>query len=428
VNPVTSSNESNTALRLPWLYIARAAWLLFFAFIVIVVVVGIVHISNIVLLRCTTPDAACAPWHLGMEDIELARTMGWPADLLQTIYLVFGIFPKLCFLIGGLLIFWLKSDDWIALLLSALLVGWAVEGILLDGALGLLQAVLYATTNAVFYALPFIFPNGRFVPCWTRWAYPILLIVTLPSSIPALIGGIDESAFAPLLFAGSALWFFIAGYAATYRYLRVSSARERQQTKWVVAGLLGSMIILIPFVIISATFPPSQPSPGRIAFFFLVFIPLGAATYLFIPLSIAIAILRYRLWDIDVIIRKTLVYSILTGLLALIYFGGVVLVQQLTRSITGNSSDVAIVISTLVIAALFFPLRRRVQNAIDRRFYRRKYDAAKTLAAFGVTVRDEVELDKLTAELLNVVNETMQPAQVSLWLTPMPEKQTRIIP
>jgi hypothetical protein len=224
-----------------------------------------------------------------------------------------------------------------------------------------------------------------------------------------------ESAFAPLLFAGSLLWCLVAGYAAIYRYRRVSSTRERQQTKWVVAGILGSMIVLLPFAIISAAFPPSQPSPGRIAFFFLVFIPFGAATYFFIPLSIAIAILRYRLWDIDVIIRKTLVYSMLTGLLALIYFGGVVLVQQLTRSITA-SSDLAIAVSTLIIAALFFPLRRRVQNAIDRRFYRRKYDAAKTLAAFSATVRDEVELEKLTSELLNVVNETMQPASVSLWL------------
>ena len=138
-----------------------------------------------------------------------------------------------------------------------------------------------------------------------------------------------------------------------------------------------------------------------------------------LPVSIGVAMLRYRLWDIDIIIRKTLVYSILTALLALIYFGGVVLLQQLTRSITA-SSDLAIAVLTLVIAALFFPLRRRVQNAIDRRFYRRKYDAAKTLAAFGVTARDEVELDKLTSELLNVISETMQPTTVSLWLRPMP--------
>ena len=136
----------------------------------------------------------------------------------------------------------------------------------------------------------------------------------------------------------------------------------------------------------------------------------------FVPLSHRrLRFCAIALWDIDVIIRKTLVYSVLTALLALIYFGGVVLVQQLTRSITA-SSDLAIAVSTLIIAALFFPLRRRVQNAIDRRFYRRKYNAQQVLARFAQTARDEVELDKLTAGLIDVVNETMQPANVTLWL------------
>jgi hypothetical protein len=192
--------------------------------------------------------------------------------------------------------------------------------------------------------------------------------------------------------------------AVLIRYRR-SGIVEREQLKW----FLFASAIFIAVYTYAGIFYIGVDSPGWLTIIFDLII-------IFIPVSIGIAILRYRLFDIDIIIRRTVTYSILTALLALIYFGGVVLLQQLTRSITGESSDVAIVVSTLVIAALFFPLRRRVQSAIDRRFYRRKYDAAKTLAAFGVTVRDEVELDKLTSELLNVVSETMQPASVSLWL------------
>ncbi len=208
-----------------------------------------------------------------------------------------------------------------------------------------------------------------------------------------------------------------------YRYTRVSTHLQRQQTKWLIFGV--SMVFLINIVgvkVLDSIFPwLTQPGSFAADFFNTV---LWALLFMSIPISIGIAMLRYRLWDIDILINRTLVYGCLTALLALLYFGLIFALQSLFQGMFHQNNAVAIVISTLVIAVLFQPLRHRIQRFIDRRFYRSKYDAAKTLEAFSATLRNEVDLSELRVHLLNVVQETMQPSHVSLWLR-SPQKQER---
>jgi hypothetical protein len=199
-----------------------------------------------------------------------------------------------------------------------------------------------------------------------------------------------------------------------YRYRRVSSQAQRQQTKWVVFGTT---------VGVAGTFPLQLPVDlslvGGDTPLTLLFLKVGfALSFLLVPLSIGVAVLRSHLFDIDVLINRTLVYGSLTATLVALYFGGIVLLQRLFVVLTGERSTLAVVASTLVIAALFNPLRRRIQTFIDRRFYRRKYDARKTLEAFSSKLRDETDLETLNKELVGVVRETMQPAHTSLWLRP----------
>jgi hypothetical protein len=153
--------------------------------------------------------------------------------------------------------------------------------------------------------------------------------------------------------------------------------------------------------------------------FVLLLLEMGfALSMLLVPLSISVAVLRSRLFDVDILINRTLVYGSLTAMLIGLYFGGIVVLQRLFIVLTGEKSTLAVVASTLLIAALFNPLRRGIQGIIDRRFYRSKYDAARTLEAFSATLRDETDLDALSDDLVGVVRETMQPEHVSLWLRP----------
>jgi hypothetical protein len=180
---------------------------------------------------------------------------------------------------------------------------------------------------------------------------------------------------------------------------------------------------------IIALFFPSLFPGGSLASVIVTLVVYGLM--LLPPLSIGFAVLRSRLWDIDILINRTLVYGTLTGILALVYLGSIIAFQSLLRGLFHQTSDVAIVISTLFIAVLFQPLRKPIQALIDRRFYRRKYDAARTLAAFSATLRSEMDLSQIREGLVAVVQETMQPAHSSLWLRPPEQsrqRNTRLLP
>jgi hypothetical protein len=241
-----------------------------------------------------------------------------------------------------------------------------------------------------------------------RWYWFGIMVLSILPSTTAFVNSNLGNVFYAIFW----LSFLVLGpFSQIYRYRKESNASERQQTKLVVWGFTGFAGI----VIVWAVFSSMLPEIGLVRIWLDKFVfDFGA---LLIPLSIGLSVLRYRLWDIDVFIRRTLQYTILTGLLAMIYFGSVVLAQRVAIVWTGSGdSPLIVVVSTLLVAALFNPLRRRVQAFIDRRFFRQKYDAIQTLAAFTQVARDETRLDALVPALLQVVKASMQPEQAWLWL------------
>jgi len=264
-----------------------------------------------------------------------------------------------------------------------------------------------------------IFPNGSFVPRWTIYLPLLAGFLTLLSLTFDLEETVKLNTLRAQITNGALvlLCFFALGIQA-YRYRKLYTAAERQQTKWVAYGTVLWMVFGIltgAQYTYMANQPATAPEPwwswlGEIIWYLFLNI---------LPISFTLAIMRSHLWDIDVIIRRTLVFTVLTLALGLVYLGCILLSRALVAPYFGGS-ELAIVASTLAIAALFSPLRRRIQNVIDKRFYRRKYDATKVLAAFGATARDETDLDALTTEMLRVVDETMQPEFVALWLRDTP--------
>ncbi|HEX6709026.1 MAG TPA: hypothetical protein VF068_01730 [Rubrobacter sp.] len=209
----------------------------------------------------------------------------------------------------------------------------------------------------------------------------------------------------------------IASAVSLVSRYRHSSREVRQQIKWLAFAASFVGVTYLSILVSGILFvPDSLFAEGKSPIWFSLILNGLLISYASIPTAIGFAVLKYRLYDIDILINRTLVYAALTLSLVLVYFGGVVALQYVFRVLTGSESQLAVVASTLLIAALFNPLRHRIQDFIDRRFYRRKYDAALILATFDTRLREEVDLEALTGELVGVVEQTMQPSHVSLWL------------
>jgi hypothetical protein len=405
------------------LLLLRALWVVLAILVLALNAAGIPHFYTKYKSVCTS--AACAHSdqivRLTPEGVRALRGFGLSPEFYGAyLGIVAPAVVGLVFAIVAGVIFWHRSEDRMALFgaFALLLFGGAAFNSDVSEAAAAAYPALWLPIHLLVYAgqvsysIFFLtFPDGRFVPRWTRWLAAVWAVLWVPSVF------FPRS---PLDLLGGPLFFGFIGslvLAQVYRYVRVSAPVHRQQTKWVVfaaavagVGFLGTMTV--------GNYVPAIEQSGPLGQ--MIGTTLFEGFVLLIPLSIGVAMVRSGLYEIDVIINRTLVYGLLTAVLVALYFGSVATTQAILQTLTGREElpQLAIVTSTLVIAALFNPLRRRVQNLIDRSFYRRKYDAAKTLEAFSAKLRDETDLDSLTSELLSVVRDTMQPERVSLWLRP----------
>jgi hypothetical protein len=346
------------------------------------------------------PDSACAGFQL---DATAAHTLS-DDGLSMGAYAIYtyAVYAAVWVIWYGLaaLIIWRKPDERGALLSAFFLIlGPGLEGstFISSSAPGVFKYGLNVVPFSALFLFVLLFPDGHFAPRWIRWL-AVAGILAIFTSAGGQIGQL-------FLFAGVAVQI--------YRFRSRSSWSQRQQAKWaffgLVVGILGIFVLFVPVAFAPARTHNGSLYSGLITTDFAIVLSA-------IPICIGIAVLRSRLWDIDRIISRALVYTTLSVTLVGIYIGSVIGLQALFRLVAGNSSSLAIALSTLAIAALFGPLRRRTQSVIDRRFYRSKYDAERTLAAFGERLRDEMDLTQLAQDLTAVVHATLHPEHVSLWL------------
>jgi hypothetical protein len=411
----TRVSPRRTTLRHRWLLFARVVWAAVALLTVGVFVLSIP--SEFARLQSPCTDTVSCNWliRLTPQHVRELGDLGLSVDFFAAYFITLEAAFTLAPIAVGAIIFWRRPDDRMTLLVSlVLLMYWAgitypYHLLNLPRFWEMLSAMVALVGVAAILLFMYVFPDGRFVPRWARWLALVSIVVFAPSIL------FPYSSLSlwrhPLLNAMvSAGVFGSIAIVQIYRYRRVSTFAQRQQIKWVVLGIVAAAVGYCMFLVVNLL-------QGGILLSLLGY-TAGLLLLALLLISIVVAVSRYRLYDVDLIINRTLVYGSLTALLVLVYVGGVTATQAIFRALSGQGSTLAVVTSTLVIAALFNPLRRRIQSFIDRRFYRNKYDARKTLEAFSVKLRDETDLKALNDDLVRVVRETMQPSHVSLWLRP----------
>jgi hypothetical protein len=410
-----------------WLGVAHALWIVAVLAELAIFVPGVPRYYQLMFVPCAglAPNATCDPGQLSPAAIRTLGRLGLSLQAYAPLALGLVLVVSLAYFAVGSLIAWRKWNEGMGLFVSLVLITMGTTGLSdsLVNALAafanphdlLVQSFYAPVVTAVIYlqwpafaAFLLTFPTGRFAP---RWSW-LLLLPWVAVELGFVLG---VAQFATTLLIPLALFGTLG--VLIYRYRSVYTYTERQQTKWLVLSLAVSAALALLVLVAQALAPvlglPDSPAQTT---------ELARSAVLFLPLALAIgiAILRHRLYDIDLIIRLALVYGSLTVMLAVVYFGVVVGAQAIIQDVTGQQTTppIVVVATTLLIAALFNPLRARLQDAIDRRFYRHRYDAARTLEAFGATLRAETQLAQLSDQLVTVVQETMQPDHVSLWLRP----------
>ena len=403
------------------LQFARVGWL---GLVILTLAIFFASLQEyLTLLQTPCAGPACSYLQLSPEQTEALEGIGLSTGDYAAYTLTLTLAIMVVCLVVSMLIVWRKSDDRMAMLVAYMLVTFGpifvaatVPG---SSPLQVPNECLYFLALSLVALVFLLFPTGQFVPRWTRWTLAVFIVGQVPSTFFPDAPFTLNTSVSLLSNLMSLTVLAILVVVQLYHYRRVSSPLQRQQTKWVVFGFAVPITFYVSGTVLYLIFPALADASSLYgAPYQLAFNVVSAFLQLLIPLSFGFAMLRSRLWEIDRIINRTLVYGALTASLALVYVGLILGLQALLQGIISQDNSVAIVISTLAIVFLFLPLRRGIQRIIDRRFYRNKYDAAKTLSAFNATLRQEVDLDQLREQLLAVVQETMQPAHVSLWLRP----------